>query len=152
MPLSKDLREFVEFLNSNGVEYLVVGALSVAWHGYPRYSADIDFFVNASPANASRVLNAIQQFGFGSLGLTVEDFTAPARVIQLGHEPNRIDLMTSISGVSFDDAWQTRVEGELDGILVHFIGRDALLRNKEASGRGKDRIDVEELRKQYPNS
>ncbi len=71
MPLSKDLREFVEFLNSNGVEYLVVGALSVAWHGYPRYSADIDFFVNASPANASRVLNAIQQFGFGSLGLTM---------------------------------------------------------------------------------
>ncbi len=152
MPLSKDLREFVECLNSNGVEYLVVGALAVSWHGYPRYSADIDFFVGAVPSNAARVLLAIQQFGFGSLGLTVEDFTAPARVIQLGHEPNRIDLMTSISGVSFEDAWQTRVLGDLDGIPVHFIGRDALLRNKEASGRGKDRIDVEELRKQKPNS
>ncbi len=152
MPLSKDLREFVECLNSNGVEYLVVGALAVSWHGYPRYSADIDFFVRASAGNAARVLRSIQEFGFGSLGLTVDDFTAPARVIQLGHEPNRIDLMTSISGVSFDDAWQTRVQGELDGIMVHFIGRDALLRNKEASGRGKDRIDVEELRKQIPKS
>ena len=152
MPLSKDLREFVECLNSNGVEYLIVGALAVSWHGYPRYSADIDFFISASEENAARLLLAIQQFGFGSLGLTVEDFTAPARVIQLGHEPNRIDLMTSISGISFEEAWQTRAPGDLDGILVHFIGREALLRNKEASGRGKDRIDVEELRKQKPNS
>lgn len=152
MPLSKDLREFVECLNSNGVEYLVVGALAVSWHGYSRYSADVDFFVRAVPSNAACILRAIQQFGFGSLGLTVDDFTAPARVIQLGHEPNRIDLMTSISGVSFEDAWQTRVQGELDGLVVHFIGRDALLRNKEASGRSKDRIDVEELRKQKPNS
>jgi hypothetical protein len=152
MPLSKDLREFVECLNSNGVEYLVVGALAVSWHGYPRYSADIDFFISASPENAARVLRSIHQFGFGSLGLTVDDFTAPARVIQLGQEPNRIDLMTSISGISFDEAWQTRVRGELDGIRVDFIGREALLRNKEASGRGKDRIDVEELRKQRPSS
>ncbi len=152
MPLSKDLREFVECLNSNGVEYLIVGALAVSWHGYPRYSADVDLFVNASPPNAIRVLAAIQQFGFGSLGLTADDFTAPARVIQLGHEPNRIDLMTSISGVGFEDAWQSRVAGELDGIPVNFIGREALLRNKDAAGRGKDRIDAEELRKQGPNS
>ena len=147
MPLSKDLREFVECLSSNNVEYLVVGALAVSWHGYPRYSADIDFFVRATTANADRVLMAIQQFGFGSLGITLEDFTAPGRVVQLGLEPNRIDLMTSISGVSFDDAWQTRVKGELDGIAVNFIGRSALLRNKDSTGRGKDRIDAEELRK-----
>ena len=118
MPLSKDLREFVECLNSNGVEYLIVGALAVSWHGYPRYSADVDLFVNASPPNAIRVLAAIQQFGFGSLGLTADDFTAPARVIQFGQEPNRIDLMTSISGVGFEDAWQSREAGELDGIPV----------------------------------
>ena len=86
------------------------------------------------------------------MGLTADDFTAPARVIQLGHEPYRIDLMTSISGVGFEDAWQSRVAGELDGILVNFIGREALLRNKDAAGRGKDRIDAEELRKQGPNS
>lgn len=152
MPLSKDLREFVECLNSNAVEYLIVGALAVSWHGYPRYSADIDFFLNASPSNAARVLGAIREFGFGSLEISLDDLTAPARVIQLGQEPNRIDLMTSISGVGFDEAWQTRVEGSLDGIAVNFIGRAALLRNKASTGRAKDRLDVEELRKQDPSN
>ena len=151
MPLSKDLREFVECLNSNEVEYLVVGALAVSWHGYPRYSADIDFLVRPTQENAGRILSAIQQFGFGSLDVTVDDLTLPGRVIQLGREPNRIDLMTTISGVSFEDAWKTRVEGQLDGISVNFIGRAALLRNKEATGRAKDRIDAEELRKLDPS-
>lgn len=152
MPLSKDLREFVECLNSNGVEYLIVGALAVARHGYPRYSADVDFFLSASPANADRAVAAIRQFGFGSLGLTVHEFTTPGRVIQLGHEPNRIDLLTSISGVSFEEAWQGRLAGDLDGIPVFFIGREALLRNKDAAGRGKDRVDAEELRKLNPGT
>jgi hypothetical protein len=148
MPLSKDLREFVECLNSNRVEYLVVGALAVSWHGFPRYSADIDFFLRASHANAERVLQAIRPFGFGGLDIAVDDFVTPGRVIQLGREPNRIDLLTSISGVGFEDAWSTRVEGEIDGLPAAFIGRDALLRNKAATGRAKDRIDIEELRKQ----
>ena len=147
MPLSKDLREFVECLNSNEVEYLVVGALAVSWHGFPRYSADIDFFIHADPENAARVLRAIQQFGFGSLEISTSDLTAPLRVIQIGVEPNRIDLMTSISGVGFEEAWKTRVGGDIDGVPVNFIGKAALLRNKEAAGRGKDRIDAEELRK-----
>jgi nitrous oxide reductase len=81
------------------------------------------------------------------LGLTADDFTVPNRVIQLGQEPNRIDLMTSISRVTFEEAWQTQVQGDLDGLPTKFIGRAALLRNKDASGRGKDRIDAEELRK-----
>ena len=122
MPLSKDLREFVECLNSSRVEYLIVGALAVSWHGYPRYSADVDFFVRASPENASRILHAIQQFGFGSLGLTGDDFTLPNRVIQLGQEPNRIDLMTSISGVAFEEAWQTQVQGDLNGVPTNLSG------------------------------
>ncbi len=147
MLLSKDLREFIKCLNSNGVDYLVVGALAVSWHGFPRYSADIDLFLRASPQNADRILTALREFGFGNLSLTVNDLLTPAQVIQLGYEPNRIDLLTSISGVDFEDAWQSRVGGHLDGIPVHFIGLDALLRNKEASGRGKDRIDAEELRK-----
>jgi hypothetical protein len=150
MPLSKDLREFVECFNSNEVEYLIVGALAVSWHGYPRYSADIDFFVRPVAANAERVLRAIRQFGFGSLDISLEDLTTPDRVIQLGNEPNRIDVMTSISGVGFAEAWATRESGEIDGLAVNFIGRAALLRNKSASGRGKDRIDLEELRKQDP--
>ncbi len=152
MPLSKDLREFIECLNSNEVEYLIVGALAVSWHGFPRYSADIDFLIRPSQANAARVLRALSQFGFGILDITASDLTVTGRVIQLGYEPNRIDLMTSITGVSFDDAWDDRASGDLDGLPVNFIGRSSLLRNKEATGRAKDRIDAEELRKQKPSS
>lgn len=148
MPLSRDLREFVECLNSNRVEYLIVGALAVSWHGYPRYSADIDFFIRPTPENAELILKSLRQFGFGTLDITLSDLTTPGRVIQLGYEPNRIDLMTSISGLTFDEAWQTRVTGEIDGLPVALIGRAALLRNKETSGRAKDKIDAEELRKQ----
>lgn len=147
MPLTKDSREFVECLNSNKVDFLIVGALAVSWHGFPRYSADIDFLLRPSAENAQRVVAALKQFGFGSLGLTVADLVQEDRVIQLGVEPNRIDLMTSISGVSFEEAWRSRVQGTLDGMEVNFIGRDALIRNKIASARGKDLIDVEELRK-----
>lgn len=150
MPLSKDLREFVECLNSNEVEYLIVGALAVSWHGFPRYSADIDFLIRPCRANAERVLRAISQFGFGGLGLSAADLAAEGKVIQLGREPNRIDLMTSVTGVTFDEAWDDRSSGHLDGIPVNFIGRACLLRNKEATGRAKDRIDAEELRKQKP--
>ena len=150
MPLSPDLRQFIECLNSNAVEYLIVGAMAVSWHGFPRYSADIDFFIRSSPENAQRILDALRQFGFGELPISVEDFTARNRVIQLGQEPNRIDLMTSISGVEFDEAWATRVEGQIDGIPVPFIGRKELLRNKAASNRPKDRIDIEALRESEP--
>ena len=135
MPLSRDLREFIECLNSNKVEYLVVGALAVSWHGFPRYSADIDFLTRPSQANATRVLRALSQFGFGSLNLSASDLTLPGRVVQLGYEPNRIDLLTSITGVSFDDAWDDRVPGDLDGIPVHFIGRSSLLRNRRHRSR-----------------
>ena len=93
MPFSKDLREFIECLNSNEVEYLVVGALAVSWHGFPRYSADVDFLIRPSHANAERVLRALSQFGFGGLGIPASDLTLTGKVIQLGYEPNRIDLM-----------------------------------------------------------
>jgi hypothetical protein len=145
MPLTRDSREFIECLRSNRVEFLIVGALAVSWHGFPRYSGDIDFFVRPGRENAARLLDALEQFGFGSLGITLDDLSAEDRVIQLGVEPNRIDLMTSISGVSFDEAWQSRVSGEVDGVEVNFIGRDALIRNKRASGRSKDLIDADEL-------
>jgi hypothetical protein len=152
MPLSKDLREFIECLNSNKVDYLIVGALAVSWHGYPRYSADVDFLVRPTGTNANRVLKAIREFGFGSLALSIADLETPGKVIQLGYEPNRIDLITSVTGVTFDEAWQTRSVGEVDGLPVQFIGREALIRNKESTGRGKDRIDAEELRKQDKTS
>src|SRR5438270_11719699 len=102
MPLSRDLREFIECLNSNEVDYLIVGALAVSWHGFPRYSADVDFLVRPSGENALRMLKALAQFGFSSLGISAGDLTAAGQVFQLGHEPNRIDLRTSVTGVSFE--------------------------------------------------
>jgi hypothetical protein len=91
-------------------------------------------------------------FGFSSLDISASDLTLAGKVIQLGYEPNRIDLVTSVTGVSFDDAWEDRAPGDLDGIPVKFIGRSSLLRNKDATGRTKDRIDAEELRKQKPST
>jgi hypothetical protein len=135
-------------LNSNGVEYLIVGALAVSWHGFPRYSGDIDFLVRPDPKNAELVLKALHQFGFRSLDISAGDLTTPGKVIQLGYEPNRIDLLTSVTGVTFEEAWESRSRGHLDGIRVQFIGRVALLKNKDATGRSKDLIDAIELRKQ----
>ena len=147
MPLNKDLREFVELLNSKGVEYLVVGAFAVAFHGFPRYTADLDLLVRPTAENADRLLRALSQFGFGKLGFQAVDFRSPGMVVQLGVKPNRIDLLTAISGVGFDEAWETRSEAGLEGIPTQFIGRAALLRNKEQTGRAKDLGDAEELRK-----
>jgi hypothetical protein len=147
MPLNKDWREFIELLNSNGVEYLVVGAFAVAFHGVSRYTADLDLLVRPTGENANRVLRALSEFGFGNLGIQAADLCSPDMVVQLGVKPNRIDLLTAISGVSFEEAWATRSEAELDGIATHFIGRSELLRNKEQTGRAKDLGDAEELRK-----
>lgn len=146
MVLNRDLRQFVECLNSNAVEYLIVGAVAVSWHGFARYSADVDFFVRSTPENAAKILAALRQFGFGSLPLDLDDFSHPDQIVQLGHEPYRIDIMTSISGVEFDEAWDQRVAADMDGLPIHVIGLSALLRNKTASGRPKDRIDVDALR------
>lgn len=147
MPLSKDLREFVALLNSNRVEYLVVGAFAVAFYGVPRYTGDLDLLVRATKDNANRIVTALSQFGFHALGLQAADFEAKDQVIQLGVQPNRIDLMTSISGVSFEECWANRQAAELDGITVHYISIDHLIRNKECTGRARDLGDVEELRK-----
>jgi hypothetical protein len=145
MNLSKDLREFIELLNSHKVDYLIVGAHALAWHGLPRYTKDIDFFVNPEPANVDRLLTALDQFGFGSLGLASDDFLVPDRVIQLGREPHRIDLLTGISGVTWAECWHSKVRGEMDGIPVPFLGRDAFVRNKRASGRPQDLADASRL-------
>jgi hypothetical protein len=146
MPLTKDLREFVGLLNANAVEYLVVGAFAVAFHGVPRYTADLDLLVRPSRENADR-LQSLSAFGFGTLEIKRDDFESHDRVIQLGVSPNRIDLLTSISGVTFEEAWCTRLDAELDGIAVPFIGLAALIRNKEHTGRARDLGDAEELRK-----
>lgn len=145
MKLQKDLREFIELLNSHGVEYLVVGGHAVAYHGHPRYTGDIDFFVRPSAENAERVASAIAAFGFPEAALNAAVFTEPDRVVQLGRPPYRIDILTSISGLSFEDAWSGHIESALDQLPVRFIGKNALLANKRAAGRPKDLADVDEL-------
>ncbi len=145
MKLSKDLREFIELLNSEHVDYLIVGGFAVAFHGHPRFTGDIDFLVRMSPENAQRMETVVRAFGFASTGLSAADFTVANQIIQLGQPPNRIDVLTSISGVSFDDAWLSRVASTLDGIAVAFIGKDALISNKRATGRPKDLADIAEL-------
>jgi hypothetical protein len=145
MNLQKDLKEFVELLTELDVRFLIVGAFAVAYHGYPRYTADIDIFVDNSVENAARLLEAIQRFGFGNVGLTDDDFVQDDRVIQLGVAPNRIDLLTSISGVSFEEAWRSRELGELGELTVPFISREMLKRNKAATGRSQDLADLDRL-------
>jgi len=143
--LQSDLREFIALLNAQKVEYLVVGGHAVAFHGYPRFTGDIDFFLRPTRHNACRVIDALRTFGFGSLALEPEDLTTPERIVQLGRPPDRIDLLTSLSGVRFDDAWSARVAGELDGQPVYFLGWDALVQNKRACDREKDRSDLTTL-------
>ena len=155
MTLQKDLREFVALLNSLTIDYVVVGGHAVAFHGHPRLTGDIDFLVRPTRENAERVLAAVTAFGFAQARLSIEDFTRPDTVVQMGRPPNRIDLLTSVSGISFEEAWDSRVAGELDGLPVPFLGLQSLLKNKQAAGRDNDLTDVKRLkaiaaRKQKP--
>ena len=145
MDLEEDLREFVELLNALNVRYMVVGAFAVAYHGHPRYTGDIDLFIERSADNAERLVQVIEKFGFGSLNLSVDDFLQEGQVIQLGISPNRIDLLTFLSGVSFQEAWATREHGEINGLKVPFISKEMLKQNKAASGRMQDLADLEQL-------
>lgn len=145
MPFPKEWRQFIESLNSNGVEYLVVGAVALAHHGWPRYTGDLDILVHNSPENSRRVESALQEFGLGSIDLKASDFVDSYGVIQLGVPPNRIDLLTSITGVSFDQAWLGRIEAELGGTPANFIGREALIQYKKSTGRPQDLADLAAL-------
>ena len=145
MKMEQDVREFIELLNARDVRYLVVGAYALAYHGRPRYTGDIDFFVQSSEHNSQLVAQIVEEFGFASLGIVAADLTSSDQVIQLGVEPNRIDLMTSISAVSFEEAWETREYGELDGLRLPFISRELLKRNKAAVGRKQDLADIDYL-------
>jgi hypothetical protein len=145
MPLHPDWKEFLELLNSHGVDYLIVGAHARGFYGIPRFTRDLDIFVRNSEPNASKLVAVLRDFGFAATGIRAEDFLAPGRVVQLGVEPYRIDLLTGISGVEFDDAWSDRVTGELGGVPVSFISLRAYRQNKLAAGRPKDLADLADL-------
>jgi hypothetical protein len=144
--LSQDFREFIELLNSNEVRYLVVGGYAVAFHGYPRYTKDLGVWIYADPENVEKLIRALKQFGFGSLGLTPDDFLTPDQVIQLGYPPNRIDLLTSFKGVDFKNAYESRVQIEIDGLLADFVDLENLKKNKASTGRPQDIADLENLK------
>jgi hypothetical protein len=143
--LNEDFRDMLEALHDEHVEMILVGAHAMAVHGVPRATGDIDIWVRPSRDNAERVLAALTRFGapLAAHGITVEDFIAPGAVYQVGLPPRRIDLLTEVSGVSFDEAWASRVHakiGELDDVPV--LGLAELVRNKRASGRPRDLADL----------
>ncbi len=146
MLLNQDFKEFIALLNNNDVRYLVVGGYAVALHGHPRYTKDIDIWIELTPENADRVVQALEQFGFGSLGLRPADFLEPSQVIQLGYPPRRIDLLTSLKGVDFNSCYQDRTSIDIEGVNIDFIDLANLKKNKQATGRHQDLADLENLK------
>ncbi|HZT57107.1 MAG TPA: nucleotidyltransferase [Pyrinomonadaceae bacterium] len=140
--LNPDFRDMLSCLSDEGTEFIVVGAYALAAHGFPRATGDIDIWVRNSSENAPKVLRALANFGAPTSDLSEEDFKAADRVVQLGVEPCRIDLLTGISGVEFDEAWKNKMTVTLDGLEINILSMDDLLKNKLASGRDKDRGDI----------
>jgi hypothetical protein len=145
LEIQRDFKELLTLLNQNKVEYIVVGAFALAFHGAPRFSGDIDIYVHPTAENARRVTKTLQDFGFGSLGLKETDFDRPGQIIQLGQPPVRIDLITSITGVTWEAADAGKAPGQYDDVPVHYLGWKQFIENKRASGRKKDLSDLEAL-------
>lgn len=143
--LNEDFREFFECLNSRNVRYLVIGGYAVAFHGHPRYTKDVDIWIERSVENAENVLSALHDFGFGDLGISDADLRQEGSVIQIGYPPNRIDLILSPDGVDFADCYERRVEIEIEGLTISVIDLVGLRQNKRASGRLQDLADLEEI-------
>ncbi len=143
--IPRDFEEFFALLNKNEVRYLVIGGYAFAIHAHPRFTDDIDVFIATTKTNAKKLMKALDEFGFGNVGLTVEDLLRPDYVIQLGYPPLRIDLLTSISRVSFSEAWKRRVHVRFGKQRVWFISKRDLIESKKGTGRKKDRRDLDEL-------
>ena len=144
--LNKDFKEFIELLLSNKVDFLVVGAHALAMHGRPRYTGDLDIGVRPSPDNVTRLIHTLAGFGFASLGVGAQDFLEPQAMVQWGYPPARIDLLTTIDGITFAEAFANQVNFQIGDLKLPVISVDDLIRNKLATGRTKDRADVEALR------
>lgn len=148
----QDFREFLELLNKNRVKYLIVGGYALAYHSKPRFTGDIDIWIETNEENAEKVLNVLNEFGFGELDITKGDFMNLGQILQLGFAPNRIDIITSIDGVDFQDAWENRIEGNFGshGIKVFFISRADFIKNKRSTGRKKDSNDIDWIKEFSP--
>ncbi len=150
--LNQDFKEFAALLASNRVEYLIVGGYALAAYGHPRYTGELDFWIGTEPLNAKRTLAALKEFGFGGLGVALDDLTVPGHVVQLGFPPRRIDLLTSIDGVEFAPCYSRRMTVPFDGLHLNFIALEDFKTNKRASGRLQDLADLEALGDHHPDA
>jgi len=141
----QDFIDFIELLNIHKVEFMIVGAHALSYHGRPRHTGDLDIWINPTPANADRMLKVLFNFGFSSVGLKKSDFLKQDFITQLGYPPLRIDLLNSISGVEFDHAYARKISVDIDNLVVPFISIQDFILNKQATGRPKDIADIESL-------
>jgi len=149
--LSPDFKEFIKLLNDHNVKYLIVGGYALAFHGHPRYTKDIDVWIESSMDNADKLLKVLSDFGFESIELSSSDFLVSDNVIQLGLPPNRIDILTSVDGINFGESSSKAKVITIDNIAIHLIGINDLITNKMASGRLQDLADVEKLKEILKN-
>lgn len=152
MRIEKDFEELLELLNRNKVKYCIIGSFAVAFHAKPRYTKDIDLLIEPNNENAEKILTSLNDFGFGSLNLTIEDFNKENKIIQLGFEPIRIDIVTSIQGCAFEEVWNNKIIGNYGKQKVNIIGFDNLLKNKQSVNRPLDKTDVQTLLKSKKHS
>ncbi len=145
MEAQPDFRELLALLTGHAVEHIIVGAFALAFHGAPRFTGDIDLYVRPTTENAERIIQALAAFGFASSNLSAEDFVLSDRVVQIGVPPVRVDLLTSITGVSWEEADGGKVPGFYGDVPVFFLGRDQYVKNKRATGRKKDLADLEAI-------
>jgi len=145
MEIPPDFKEFFVLLNKHEVEYVIVGSYALAFHGSPRFTGDIDVLVRRSPENAARVVRALAEFGFSFPNLTEGDFEEPENTVQLGMPPVRIDVLTSITGVSWEEVNAHKADGTLGDVPVSYLGREQYVANKRALGRKKDLADLEAI-------
>lgn len=150
MTLAKDFEDFIKLLNKFKVEYMVVGGYAMAFHGKPRYTGDLDIWINISDTNADKLLQVMKEFGLASLGFKKEDFLEPGYITQIGNPPLRIDIHNSIDGVEFNEAIENMQKILEDDFEIAYIGLNELMQNKIASGRKQDILDVKEIKKVLP--
>lgn len=144
--MNSDLKELLKSLLDHGAEFLIVGGYAVMEYSEPRFTKDLDVWVGSSPTNAPKVVAALRSFGAPLFGATEEDFATPGQVLQLGVPPNRVDILTSIDGVEFSNAWGRKVNVDFDGITVPFLSLEDLIKNKESTPRERDKREAAELR------
>jgi hypothetical protein len=145
MDIGPDFKEFIELLNKHRVEYLVVGGYAVAMYGHPRFTGDIDFWVNPNKINAKKIINSLIDFGFGGLDINEDDFSVEDKVVQIGFPPNRIDIITGVTGLKFEECFKDKKILEIADIKVNFISLFHLRLNKNLTGREKDKSDLNNL-------